>query len=94
MFVTFVCQIFCHTQLDSLNVSDFYNAAVDIVRAGQTPQPPGGAEGGGGGSSGWKPGRHDGDAEEDSTGQRSFEGNTEVKLHIGYEASKMLKAAV
>ena len=62
-----------------LFVSDFYNAAVDVVWTSSASKPAGGAEGGGGCSSGWKPGRHGGDAEADSTGQRSFEGNTEVE---------------
>lgn len=49
-------------------VSDLYNTAVDVVWTSQAPQPPGGAEGRGGCSSGYSPGRHAGDAEQDSFG--------------------------
>lgn len=62
-----------------LCVTDLYHTAVDTVWTSQAPQPPRRAEGRGGHSSGWEPGRHVGDAETDSTGQRSSEGNTEVK---------------
>ena len=46
------CDFFLKPHNPFLCISDFYNAAVDVVRTGQAPQPPGGAEGGGGGSSG------------------------------------------
>lgn len=60
-------------------LSDLDHPAVDLIWTRQTSKPPGGAEGGGGCSARWKPRRHAGDAEAHSTGQRSSEGNTEVK---------------
>lgn len=58
---------------------DLDNPAVDLIWTCQTSKPPGGAEGGGGCSTRWKQGRHAADVETHSTGQRSFEGNAEVR---------------
>lgn len=70
---------FSFSALLCLRLPDVYHAAVDVVRTRQTPQPPGGAEGRGGRSSDRQSRRHDGDAEEDPAGERSFEGNFKVE---------------